>query len=117
MWEYSIDKGWKEIGDLLQEVSSSASLEEQIKAAGFGPTPASTFGEQYTDFYAEVYGPRETSEGGTTHRFLIVIELQNIIEAIAIPGFPDLIEILSKVSSISNAAMLRTGSDDESEEE
>ena len=114
MWEYSIDKGWRQLNDLLQEASSSSSLEEQIKAAGFGSSPASIFGQQLSDFYAEVYGPRQLPKSGSQHKYLIVVEFPNHIEEVVLPDFPDLVEFLSKLSSIAYAAIMRTKCEEES---
>lgn len=103
MWEYTLDKGWRSIGDILNEISPLADFSKQIDDAGFGLSPVSKLGLSDTDFYAEIY----ESDSHKKYKYMVVVEVGSVIKSIFVPDFSDLVEFLSKISPISQAALMR----------
>lgn len=104
MWEFSLDKGWRSVGDLLREVSPDSQFTaEQIEKAGFGLRPESQMGLVEMDFFAEIY----RSDTHAKYKYLVMVEVGGIIQQVWLPDFPSLIELLSKISPIAQAAIAR----------
>lgn len=101
MYKFSVDSGWSQIEDFLDKPEAKGDVATEIQLAGYYPSPVN-FGTAGSGFSVELFTsdpPRNLK-----YPYLLVIDVNSDIHMVAVAALPDLIELLHKLSVISESA-------------
>lgn len=105
MFSYNITEGWQEIEDFLANTQVD-DFSNELVTAGYSSVYSGQLGNEFTFFNTEVYiKDNAKKESIAPYDFIVMVDLGRFIESIAVNDFPSLVELLSKLSTISGTAL------------